>query len=161
MNAPWYRQRALVYLLAGPAIVVVASLVTAWVAWKSEDGLVADDYYKRGLAINRTLSREARAAALHLAATLQYADGRLRVVVAGERDAAPVTLHFAHPTRAALDRTIPLARASDGAYVGQWPSLAAGRWDVALESAAWRLTGEWNAPGTGVLTLRAGQPVGE
>ena len=42
-------------LAAGPAVVVVASLVSAWIAIRSDDGLVAEDYYKRGLLINKKL----------------------------------------------------------------------------------------------------------
>ena len=43
--------------MAGPATVVVAGLITAWLAFHGEDGLVVDDYYKQGLAINQTLGR--------------------------------------------------------------------------------------------------------
>jgi len=42
----------------GSAIVVVAGVVTAWLAVVHEDALVADDYYKQGLAINRTLAKQ-------------------------------------------------------------------------------------------------------
>ncbi len=48
------------YMWAGPLTVIVASVFTLWLAVRSEDGLVADDYYKRGLAINQTLARAAR-----------------------------------------------------------------------------------------------------
>ena len=54
---PWYRQRWPWLLIAGPAIVVVASLVTAWLAASTDDGVIADDYYKRGLLINQELER--------------------------------------------------------------------------------------------------------
>jgi hypothetical protein len=54
-TARWYRQRWPWLLIAGPALVVVASIATAWLAVKSDDGLVTDNYYKRGLLINRTL----------------------------------------------------------------------------------------------------------
>ena len=43
--------------MAGPGIVVIASLGSAWLALKSDDGVVATDYYKQGLMINRTISR--------------------------------------------------------------------------------------------------------
>ena len=59
-GTPWYRQRWPWLLMLGPAIVVVAGIVTAVIAIETDDGLVTDDYYKRGLAINQTLERAAR-----------------------------------------------------------------------------------------------------
>ena len=52
---PWYREPWPWILMAGPAIVVVAGFATLAIAVKTDDGLVADDYYKQGLAINRVL----------------------------------------------------------------------------------------------------------
>ncbi|HRJ64128.1 MAG TPA: FixH family protein, partial [Brevundimonas sp.] len=48
--------------MSGPGLVVIAGVVTAWIAFSGADGLVADDYYKQGLGINRTIARDARAA---------------------------------------------------------------------------------------------------
>ena len=44
-------------LMAGPAIVVVAGFVTLYIAVSTDDGVIAEDYYKRGLLINRALAR--------------------------------------------------------------------------------------------------------
>ena len=41
-------------------------LITLWLAITSFDGLVADDYYKQGLAINQTLARADAAQELRL-----------------------------------------------------------------------------------------------
>ena len=54
--SPWYREPWPWLLMAGPAVVVVAGLFTAWLAVVHEDGLVADDYYKQGLGINKSSS---------------------------------------------------------------------------------------------------------
>ena len=54
---PWYRSRWPRILMAGPAFVVVGGVYLTWLAVSTSDGLVADDYYKRGMAINRTLDR--------------------------------------------------------------------------------------------------------
>ena len=56
-NQPWYKDRWPWILIAGPATVVVAGFITLWMAVVSDDGLVTDDYYKQGLAINQTLAR--------------------------------------------------------------------------------------------------------
>ena len=58
---PWYREPWPWLLMAGPAIVVVAGFVTLGMAINSADGLVADDYYKEGNAINMTMHRDVRA----------------------------------------------------------------------------------------------------
>ena len=63
-KGPWYREPWPWIIMAGPAVVVVAGVVTAWIAFSGADGLVADDYYKQGLAINKVLAREQRAAFL-------------------------------------------------------------------------------------------------
>ena len=142
---PWYRQRWPWLLMAGPAIVVVAGFVTLWLAIASNDGLVADDYYKRGLGINRTLERSERAAALGLVAIVDLdARGAAQVVLTAAvpgLDAAPaqVRLLLLHPTRAGADRRIDLARGADGVYRGPAAVLPAGRWRVGVETDDWRL----------------------
>jgi len=61
---PWYREPWPWLLMAGPFIVIVAGIVTAWLAVSTSDGLVTDDYYKEGLAVAETLARSQRAEAL-------------------------------------------------------------------------------------------------
>ena len=53
--APWWRHGHVWLLLAGPVSVVLAGLWTAWLALHGSDPLVATDYYRRGIEINRTL----------------------------------------------------------------------------------------------------------
>ena len=142
---PWYRQRWPWLLMAGPGIVVVASLYTFWLAWSTDDAIVADDYYKRGLSINQRLERVSRAEALGMVATVDLAaDGRIRVVLSAsspdlEAMPAVVVLNVAHATRAGLDRTVELVRGPDGAYTGRMDPLGPGRWLVSAETNAWRL----------------------
>ena len=57
-NAPWWRHGHVWLVIAGPAAVVVAGLVTAWIAVGGQDPVVAEDYYRRGIEINKTLARE-------------------------------------------------------------------------------------------------------
>ena len=75
---PWYRQIWPWLLMLGPGIVVIAGFITLWLAITSFDGLVADDYYKKGLGVNQDLSRRERAdfiTSLHTpACTLPEAD---------------------------------------------------------------------------------------
>jgi hypothetical protein len=140
---PWYRERWPWFLVAGPALVVVAGLVTAYIAWSTDDGVIADDYYKRGLLINRSLERGARSEALRIGAIVHIAgDGTARVELTGLTDvAAPavLTLRLIHATRAGYDRVVVLARDRDGAYRGHIEPPPPGRWMVSVETDVWRL----------------------
>jgi uncharacterized protein len=150
---PWYRERWPWILMAGPAIVVVAGLITAWLAISSEDGLVIDDYYKQGLAINQTLSRSDAAGRLGIKAQLYLADGRVRVLLGAAAGRGALTLRLVHPTRAGMDQSVNLAAVEPGLYEGRLRPLRPGRWHVVLEQLDWRLAGDWTLPAAGVLTL--------
>ena len=54
---PWYRQFWPWFLMALPGAAVIGGITTVIVATIDRDGLVKDDYYKEGLAINRDLAR--------------------------------------------------------------------------------------------------------
>jgi hypothetical protein len=56
---PWWRYSYVWLLISGPAAVIVAGFVTAWIAVNGADPVVAHDYYKRGLEINKTLAEKA------------------------------------------------------------------------------------------------------
>ncbi len=157
VQGPWYRDRWPWLLILGPAIVVVAGFATLFIAVRTDDGLVADDYYARGLAINRQLERSARADALGLAATVDVgADGTVAVTLDGGGQApdarpAALRLRLAHPTRAGDDLAATLARAGDARYEGRLAPPEAGRWLVIVETDAWRLAPvETTAPIAGV-----------
>lgn len=140
---PWYRQLWPWLLIAGPAIAVAGGLFTAWLAIVSDDGMIADDYYKRGLLINRDLERVRRADEMKLGAVVEVApDGAVRVTLAGmDANAMPSTVRvrFAHATRAGMDRAATLARDPDGRYAGSVAPAPPGRWLVTVETDAWRL----------------------
>lgn len=55
---PWWKFGHVWMVIAGPAIVVVAGTATAWLAVRQPDPVVAEDYYRQGIEINRTLERE-------------------------------------------------------------------------------------------------------
>jgi uncharacterized protein len=104
-----------------------------------------DDYYKRGLGINRTLERAERASALGLVAVIDVdADGAARVALSStvlDLAAVPATVRLTllHPTRAGADRRVDLARGPDGRYRGRVDALPPGRWRIGVEADDWRL----------------------
>src|SRR5512143_2669949 len=88
---PWYREPWPWILMAGPVATIIAGAATAWLAVASDDGLVADDYYRRGLAINQELRRERAAVARGLVARIEAGRGELRLRLEG-RGALPEAL---------------------------------------------------------------------
>jgi uncharacterized protein len=153
----WYREPWPWLLMAGPAAVIVAGVITVYLAVVSNDGLVADDYYKRGLAINQTLSRDALAQQRGYRARVELAAdfGRVRVSLAGAATNDMLVLRLAHAGRPALDRVLPLTARADGSHAAVFPALTPGRWQVTLEDAArrWRLVGDLAVPGRTVAEL--------
>ena len=150
---PWYREPWPWILMAGPATVVVAGLATAWIAFHGADGLVVDDYYKQGLAINQTLGRSDAAERLGVRAELRFADGRVRVILGDSAVRGALTLRLVHPTRAGMDQSVSLVAFEPGVYEGSMQAPQHGRWHVLLEDRDWRLAGDWTFPAAGKLTL--------
>ncbi len=57
-SQPWWKYGHVWLIIAGPAIVVVAGFFTLWLAVQGADPVIAEDYYQRGLDINKTLNGE-------------------------------------------------------------------------------------------------------
>jgi hypothetical protein len=153
---PWYREPWPWLLMAGPAIVVVAGFITLAMAIESSDGLVADDYYKQGKTINRTIARDSRAQQLGYRAdvTLAAAGGSVRLAFLGDAPNTPeLRLSLHHPTRGGLDHQLVLVRGADGTYAAAMPAMEHAHWKVVLDDSKreWRLTGEWAMDGKTVL----------
>jgi hypothetical protein len=180
---PWYHEPWPWILMAGPAVVIVAGAVTIWLAVSSSDGLVADDYYKRGLAINQELRRDQAALNLGVTAGIEVRGGVLRVRLSwGQSNfsdqldgtarlpdgkvtlipsSAPEALfaQLVHATRAGHDQRLRLQRVAPGIYETGLPALPAGRWRIVLEDprGEWRLTPTLTLP----LAEGAGKGVGK
>lgn len=57
-SAPWWKYGHVWLLISGPATVVVAGILTVWIAIVKPDPVVDADYYRRGLQINKQLAAE-------------------------------------------------------------------------------------------------------
>jgi hypothetical protein len=57
-NQPWWQYGHVWLIIAGPAAVIVAGFITLAIAIRMPDPVVAEDYYRRGLNINKTLAAE-------------------------------------------------------------------------------------------------------
>ena len=163
-SKPWYREPWPWFLMAGPFIVVIAASYTGWLAISTSDGLVTDDYYRKGLAVSETLSESARAHELGLRAGVRLVEGSVRVRLSSTSQnpfAAPaaISITLSHPTRAGVDQTRILARQGD-AYVGSLNLPSSGHWLILLEDEAksWRLLGSVMLPSSGELVIGGETP---
>ena len=145
---PWYREPWPWLLMAGPAAVLVAGGFTMWIAFSTSDGLVAQDYYKQGMAVNKVLAKEQNAARLGLSAVVGLAGDRHRIVVTlAGAEPREIGIRFVHATRSGHDLALRLARVGPGRYEAAVPAdLPPGRWNVNIEAPGgeWRLAGEWS-----------------
>jgi len=132
-------------LAAGPVLVVVASLLTAWLAATRSDNVVADDYYKLGLTINRRLAATPTPPAVPRATIAIAAGGEVRVRLAPPAGSPPLPLpeHLRltvlRPGERGAAGALVLDRGESDEFVGVLPDVGAGRRIVTLESDTWRL----------------------
>lgn len=159
-ETPWYKQRWPWFIIAGPATVVIAGAVTVWLAVVSNDGLVTDDYYKQGLAVNQRLQRDHQASVLGLHADVMRSGLNVRLMVTASGAATmpgAIILKLAHPTRAGQDQAVEMISEGQGFYGGKLAADLSGRWLVSIEDPAgqWRLQGEWQADSEEPLRLHA------
>jgi hypothetical protein len=54
--APWWKFGHVWLVIAGPAVVVVASFITLYLAVTRGDPVLDEDYYRKGLQLNQTLA---------------------------------------------------------------------------------------------------------
>jgi hypothetical protein len=156
---PWYRQFWPWFIMAPPAVSVIAGLLTFYLAGAAPS-MVVDDYGRIAMATRQRAEREKHAAELGLAARITFHDdvirqrdgdpndGRNAVTVtlsqvsADEPWPSRITLDLVHPTLSERDAAAIL-QGADGRYTG---TLAhpQGRYYVSLSDSAgtWRLTGE-------------------
>ncbi|HKO88650.1 MAG TPA: FixH family protein [Burkholderiales bacterium] len=156
LASPWYRDRWPWLIMSVPALSAVLGIVMLMLAIDSYDGLVAEDYYKQGLAINETLDKEAQAKRLGLSADLRIAEGTVQVILHGiQTNPGALKLRLAHPTRSGEDVTLRLMMTGVQTYSAHWPQMGPGRWHAMLEDEAgtWRIAETWQS-GTQALMLR-------
>lgn len=151
---PWYREPWPWLLMAGPAAVILAGIATTVLAVASFDGLVADDYYKQGLGINRTIAREEKARSLGLEASVQFNPDRtrMRVVLGAGAQPPAIKVALVHPTRPDADQSVILPAGRDGTYEAAIRPPRATTIQLRIEDAdgKWRLAGAWTTTDDGV-----------
>ncbi len=159
----WYREPFVWMLIAIPLTAVIVGFVSLALAIRSDDGMVEDDYYRRGKEINRVLARDQAAVSHGLESRVELDDAHHELLVrltASHIVTLPdnIELKFLHATRAGLDRSLILPRHADGTYRAPLPELALGHWNVQLAAQDWRLVGSLFVPGARGLDIRSAIP---
>ena len=161
--SPWYREPLVWMVVAIPAAAVIAGTVMLVLANATWDGLVADDYYRRGMEINRSLARDAEAARLGLRASVTFpAPGIVMARLRGPdgsattSDGSALNLNFVRAARAGADIRVTMTLAGGEVWRGILPALPPGKWYVELGNGQWRLVAPVRIPASaGELVLRA------
>lgn len=105
-------------LIAGPAAVVIACVITAYFVLQHPDGLVASDYYKQGKAINAQLSQLDRAQQLGMDRMTIVATGRaVTLSFPTGRETGSIEVILAHPVDPGRDIRQVVAPEAPGRYV--------------------------------------------
>lgn len=153
----WWKE-PMIWLIAGlPAIAVVASFATYFIAADKPDALVNAGYHKEGMAPGKDTTREERAAALSIMGELAMVNGVARLKLSGRLDAMPASLELLllHPTQSGQDVRVQLQGLGRAEYVGAVPESSRGkrRWVLEPDDHAWRLAGEFTLPLAGAIKL--------
>lgn len=145
VSPPWYSYKFVWLVIAIPASSVFAGMLMIYLAVNTDDGLVVDDYYKEGMAINQSLQRDITATELGLSAQLKVEESGDMVRLYFNKGALAeypnqLTLHLQHATHAGSDQILALVRAPDDQYIGYLQhTIKQGVWHIMLTTAEWRL----------------------
>ena len=166
----WYRNPLVWMMIALPACSVVAGISTVVIAFRVFDGVVVDDYYARGKAINVTIERDVAAQRRGLAAVASLtpevdatggaAPTSVEVTVSALDVAAlpaVLKLAFLHATHGGADAQVELARSASGLYRAALPPLAPGKYHLQIEAEDWRIVGALRQPAERTTSLGPAQ----
>ena len=158
----WYKEPWMLLVIGGPVIVVIAAIITGVIAWHGADKIVAKDYYKQGVNINKNIYRDAKAseykmlASVHLDRVADKVSGKVLLKLEGNTALPSSVLFSISATSRASEyesvQKITLSQVQPGIYEGLLKipsasgSFSLALWHVNIEAADWRLTEDWRDP---------------
>ena len=160
----WYKEPYVWLIIGIPSSAVIVGMIMLWLSIVSFDGLVADDYYKKGMQIDQVLNRERAATALQLKGEFRLGASTgetvsLNLAMPESTNATPfsfpevIDIELSYATSAGLDESFQMTQTSPGQYQGPTLSLPPGRWYVYVGTQEWRLNGELTTPGGRLVAL--------
>ena len=167
-NKPWHRYPLVWMMLSIPFSAVIMGVIMIWLAIDTDDGLVADDYYKQGLAINDVISLDKKATALQLNANIEFSSSGDVIKLKFDKgllNSYPDTLqlNFQHATRANSDVMVLLNHGIDDQYIGYLKkAISEGIWyfeisDKSREDADWKLNARSHVRSQNIIQLKSSE----
>ncbi len=135
--------RKFFYIIAGFFLIIfTANGFLAYIAVSTNTGLETEDYYKKGIAYDKTIARalEQDKSGLNVAISAKVQPGMVVNLSVTTKDAAGapftgkgVNILFFRPTMKGNDRRIALKENEPGIYSGETKLPLQGVWDMKLE----------------------------
>ncbi len=167
LNKPWHSYPLVWMMISIPFSAVIMGVVMIWLAIDTDDGLVADDYYKQGLAINDVITLDKKASELNLSAVIQFESSSKVINVQFDKGLLtdyPVLLqlNFQHATRANSDISITLNHGMGDQYIGYLDkAISEGVWyfeviNSGMAEESWKLNARSYVRSDNVINLQSG-----
>lgn len=146
-NKPWFKNPMVWMVIFFPSLAVVGGIITIIIAINTDDGLVVDDYYKKGLQINQVIKYDQKAKDLGLSAFVDTNTKTGEILVSLEAKTelelqTEIIFKLVHRTRPGLDQITTLSQTGNSSnYRGYIkPPVIEGRWSIHIISKDnWRL----------------------
>ena len=142
---PWYKQFWPWMIMGLPASVVVASIVTYFIALDGIDSVISKDYYKEGLAINADLTLDKKAETLGLVADVELLDSNVTLKLSAP-DANVLKEMQSRPIQFELEILSFKAKNLDSVLIPAEPGVWRRKLNGQVSKATWNarvLGGEW------------------
>jgi hypothetical protein len=159
----WYKEPWLLFLIALPLLVVIASINLVFISFDNADSVVADDYYKEGLAINQKIDSLNLAKQLGISIKLTIHNDIIEAEISPKQanNIAILNLALRHPMDHRLDKTITLSRNQQGTFTGTLPTLSQGSWHIDISplhaEQAWHIKQRVSLPQQTIILSANGQ----
>jgi len=157
----WYQQPMMWLVIAIPLSAVFVGAIMLTLSITTFDGLVEDDYYKKGKEINQLLARDEFAMSNGIRADVNI-DDKTGVIVIDLKSTANyefpnnMGLSLLHPTQSKQDVKLLLTQGPDGRYYSELlRPLTPGRWYFRVSEPNWRLQKLISWPEGTVFTLNS------
>ncbi len=148
----WHQEPWMLLVIGGPLLVVIAAIITGVIAWRSQDKVVSNDYYRQGLHIDQDLARDAKARLYNMDAQLTLVQGQnLQLQLQGAVKLPPFAILVIASGKNGLQANeaqykITMQQVRPGLYAAALPLALqqdASHWHVKLSGDDWRLTARW------------------
>ena len=141
----WYRHPMVWMVIAIPLSAVIVGSIMFTLSVTTFDGLVEDDYYKKGKEINQVLERDEFALENGISALVKIDEqtGIITISLSSDTEYAfpeRMGLSLLHPTQSRKDVKLLLSKGPDGRYFTELlQALSDGRWYFRISEPNWRL----------------------